>query len=308
MARMRTNVCWSQLTYYLFAFQTSKLIIFILLNGTFNFSTLNNSTANKTMIFNRFTLISVILVIFTCAACNSGPKIIPITSEDQVNIPPGNSGIFSDVGDYPSQQLDNDFHTVRVNEVLPTEKYIYLNVTEGKENFWIATLKMDANVGEEYIYKGSVRLTDFKSEEYNRTFEEVYFVSEIIPATHGMEDISKMGSQAQTQEEGKESFQAKNIAVMGSLRIAELVSNPEKYENQVVQISGQCVKLNPEIMGLNWIHLKDGSKDEYDLVLTSDEMVTVGQIVTMKGTVSLDKDFGAGYRYDIIIEGANIVN
>ena len=33
----------------------------------------------------------------------------------------------------------------------------------------------------------------------------------------------------------------------------------------------------------------------------------VGQIVTIEGIVRLDKDFGAGYRYAVIVEDAKIV-
>ncbi|MBT8220557.1 MAG: hypothetical protein KJP00_12075 [Bacteroidia bacterium] len=259
------------------------------------------------MIQNRFPLIPIILLIFAFVACQSGPKIIPPSADDRVNVPPDGSDRSGDVRDNPSQEIENDYHTVSVNEVLPTEKYVYLYVTEGKETFWIATQKMNASIGEEYIYKGSVRMTDFRSEEHDRIFEEVYFVSEIIPAAHGMEDISKSGSKDQLGKNMDRSMDVQDIAVEGSLRIADLVANPEKYENQDVQISGQCTKVNTEIMGLNWIHLKDGSKDDFDLVITSSEMVEVGKIVTMKGKVSLNRDFGAGYRYDIIIENAKIV-
>jgi hypothetical protein len=61
-------------------------------------------------------------------------------------------------------------------------------------------------------------------------------------------------------------------------------------------------------MGKNWLHLKDGSQDDYDLVVTSDMMVPEGHVVTVSGVVALDKDFGAGYRYDIIVEDGKIIN
>ena len=60
-------------------------------------------------------------------------------------------------------------------------------------------------------------------------------------------------------------------------------------------------------MGRNWIHIKDGSKDDYDLVITSDIVVPQGQLITMTGTVTLNKDFGASYKYDIIIENGVLV-
>jgi hypothetical protein len=60
-------------------------------------------------------------------------------------------------------------------------------------------------------------------------------------------------------------------------------------------------------MDRNWIHIKDGSKDDYDLVITSDVFVPEGSVVTMKAQVSLNKDFGAGYKYDLILENGILV-
>jgi hypothetical protein len=60
-------------------------------------------------------------------------------------------------------------------------------------------------------------------------------------------------------------------------------------------------------MNRNWIHLKDGSKDEYDLVITSEHAIPEGHTVTLKGTVALNKDFGAGYKYAIIVEDAHLL-
>ena len=60
-------------------------------------------------------------------------------------------------------------------------------------------------------------------------------------------------------------------------------------------------------MGRNWIHLRDGSQDDYDFVVTSSSMIPEGHVVTLSGTLNLDKDFGAGYRYDIIVENAQVI-
>jgi hypothetical protein len=58
------------------------------------------------------------------------------------------------------------------------------------------------------------------------------------------------------------------------------------------------------IMNRNWIHIQDGTGDKLDLTVTTTENIALGSVVTLKGTIALDKDFGAGYRYDIIMEGA----
>ena len=91
------------------------------------------------------------------------------------------------------------------------------------------------------------------------------------------------------------------------MKIAELVANYKEYAGKTVQISGICTKVNANIMGKNWIHIKDGSKDEYDLVITSNTFVKEGDEITMKAVVSLNKDFGAGYTYDLILEEGIII-
>jgi phosphopantetheine adenylyltransferase len=63
-------------------------------------------------------------------------------------------------------------------------------------------------------------------------------------------------------------------------------------------------------MGKNWIHLQDGSgdpmKNTHDLVVTTSETAAKDAVVVVEGVLSKDKDFGAGYRYQAIIEDAKI--
>ena len=94
---------------------------------------------------------------------------------------------------------------------------------------------------------------------------------------------------------------------MGSIKIAELIKNPKKYEGHSVEISGTCVKANPSILGRNWLHLKDGSRDDYDLVVTTNAIVPVGEEVSLRAVVALNKDFGAGYTYDLLLENGILV-
>ena len=56
-----------------------------------------------------------------------------------------------------------------------------------------------------------------------------------------------------------------------------------------------------------WIHLKDGSQDDYDFVVTSEIMVPEGHVISLKGVLSLNKDFGSGYRYDMILENGELI-
>ena len=40
--------------------------------------------------------------------------------------------------------------------------------------------------------------------------------------------------------------------------------------------------------------------------LTSTDAVKLGDVVTMKGVVRTDRDFGAGYAYKVLVEDASL--
>jgi len=259
---------------------------------------------------NRFILITAIFLI-VCTSCNKGPKVIQ-SSNDTKNSE-GNKGIFYKE---PSIQLNtnpavnSDLHTVAILEVLNTTKYVYLKVKENGEEFWIATRKQNVNIGETYFYKGGLLKTNFESKEHDKVFEKIYLVTSLVQSNHGNTKSSSnldIQKPKQTKNEKSTTNQETKTDRSGSIQIAELVENYKKYEGKTVQVSGKCVKINPNIMGINWIHIKDGSKDDYDLVITSNTFVPEGSMITMKATVTLNKDFGAGYKYDLILENGIIV-
>lgn len=197
-------------------------------------------------------------------------------------------------------------HIVTVNEVLPTEKYVYMNVIEGEDHFWVAAIKQKVNVGDSFMFKGGILKKNFESKEYNRVFEVVYLVTNLVPITSFSEKNST-NQELKDIELKPSSKQTTIIEHEGSIKISELVSNPKKYQGQNIQLTGKVVKINPNIMKRNWIHLQDGSYDEYDLVITSNTFVPEGSIITIKGDVILNIDFGAGYSYEILLENGALV-
>jgi hypothetical protein len=93
--------------------------------------------------------------------------------------------------------------------------------------------------------------------------------------------------------------------------VGELFARAADLNGQKVTVQGQVVKISRNIMGRNWIHIQDGSGDPvtntHDLVVTSSAVVEKGTVVSLEGVLAADKDFGAGYRYDAIIEDAVLV-
>ena len=93
--------------------------------------------------------------------------------------------------------------------------------------------------------------------------------------------------------------------------VAEIWAQRKELGGREVVIRAKVVKFNPEIMGKNWIHLRDGSgsaeKGDNDLTVTTDAVVAKGDIVSVRGKVTVDRDFTAGYAYPVIIEEAKVI-
>jgi hypothetical protein len=92
--------------------------------------------------------------------------------------------------------------------------------------------------------------------------------------------------------------------------VAECFDNAKELNNKKVQVRGKVMKVSKRIMGKNWVHLQDGTgnpmKNTHDLVVTTMAEPAVDAIVIIEGTLHANKDFGAGYKYDVIIEDAEV--
>jgi hypothetical protein len=93
------------------------------------------------------------------------------------------------------------------------------------------------------------------------------------------------------------------------IAISKLLGDKKAYEGKLIKVKGQVTKYNAGIMGKNWVHIQDGTdyNESFDLTITTDITVAVGEIVTFEGKIALDKDFGYGYVYDVIMEDGKSV-
>lgn len=208
-------------------------------------------------------------------------------------------------------------HEVKVAEVIQTSNYTYLKVSDNGAENWIAVTRQEAAAGEVYYYDQALEMKNFNSKELNRTFETIYFVQGISkqPIAAGAAPASGMGmgGDMAAKHTGKIALEKKVETVIapvdGSISIAQLYADKAKYRGKVIKIKGQVVKINEEVMGKNWIHIQDGSGDSgnFDLAVTTLDGMKMDDVVTFEGTITLDKDFGAGYFYELIMEDAKLV-
>jgi hypothetical protein len=201
-------------------------------------------------------------------------------------------------------QTGTDVHKVKVEEALAASNYTYLLVSENNTKYWIAVPSMQVEIGEELYFSKSMEMKNFRSEILDRTFESVLFVEGISRDPHGMTaqmqhpDIHKSAKEDAKVETLKDGY-----------TIEQIYAAKETLAGKVVKLRGKVTKFNSGIMDRNWIHIQDGtgSKDDYDLLATSNDMVDVGQTVVIEGTIAVNRDFGAGYIYPVLIENAKVV-
>lgn len=202
----------------------------------------------------------------------------------------------------------SSIHQALVKEVIQGGTYTFLLVYENNKEYWIAANKTETVVNETIYYKNILKMVDFKSKELDRVFEEIYFVQNIGDTPQLLNSTAK-DSQHQHENIKEEITEVIKVdPAPDGITIGELFKNRKNYTNKKVIIRGQVVKVNKNIMDRNWVHLKDGTSDngKSDLTFTTLAEVTVGDVITFEGTVAIDKEYGAGYVYPLIVEEAII--
>jgi hypothetical protein len=206
------------------------------------------------------------------------------------------------ISDYSNQGI--------VKQVLQTSSYTYCLVKEGNVENWIAVNKINVSEGQTLYFNQGTEMFDFHSKELDHDFASVFFVQDVslTPKAVNTNIVNPMqGTTPQKPDITKQEVKVESVE--GGITIAELFANKAKYSGKSVKVSGKVTKVNLEIMNTNWFHLQDGTDFEgnFDLTVTSSEIVNQGATVTFEGVITTDKDFGAGYFYPIIMENAKII-
>jgi YHS domain-containing protein len=199
----------------------------------------------------------------------------------------------------------NSHHGVAL-EKINTTQYTYLKINENGVENWLAFPLANVKIGETYYYANEMLMTNFESKELKRTFEKVYFVPNVTAASamnsngNAMPAAPHKGTTVNTAEK----INNKIAPAKNGLSVANVFEKKESLAGKKVMVKGKVVKFSAEIMGRNWIHIQDGTtyNGSFDLTFTSMETVKVGDILTLEGIVVLNKDFGSGYKYDVLVE------
>jgi hypothetical protein len=222
--------------------------------------------------------------------------------------------------------LSGNIHEVVVKEVLQTNQFIYVRAIENQEEVWLALPGMNVIAGQTYYYRDGFRLTDFESKDLKRKFPVIYYIETLSTSpdllsadtlTAGVQALSHHNANVDTAEApaytAKVSIEKVDVELPAELpgtKIADLYADARKYEGKTVKVYGKITKYNPKILGNNWIHIQDGSEfnGKFDLTATTSAEFSVGTTVWLEGTISLNRDFGYGYKYDILLENARLLD
>jgi len=195
-----------------------------------------------------------------------------------------------------------------VKEVIHTSAYTYLRVEKNHKEEWIAINKQEVEKGAIIYYKDGLEMNNFTSPELKRTFEKVYFVQDISDSPIQ----NKMPAGVTGTEPKKPVLSKLNVKIdqpEGGISISDLYAKRNDYAGKTVNVKGQVTKVNFAIMNRNWIHIQDGTSEgeNFDLTVTTNHEPKVGDVVTYTGTLVLNKDFGSGYSYELLLENASLI-
>jgi len=216
----------------------------------------------------------------------------------------------------------------KVAETMDASGYTYVRLDDGSgQEIWAAVPKADLKVGEEISLQGGSVMENFNSKTLNKTFEKIIFATGVSRGDD--KEVAAPGGEAAgnfdaaVKKEGAETSggSAGNVVPFADLKVekaagkdghavGEIFEKATSLDKQNVAVKGQVVKVSKNIMGKNWLHIQDGTgdpnKNTHDLVVTTSEIAEKGDIVTVEGPAVANKDFGSGYKYDIMVEDAKV--
>ena len=212
---------------------------------------------------------------------------------------------------------DDGSLTGKVVETMNSGGYTYFSIEKDGKEIWVAVPKTELKVGQEVSFRSGNVMRNFPSKSLGRTFDTIIFTSglvggeekkaeesasEVMPSdsTHGVTVPDKMAEKIKVEKaEGPNAY-----------TVAEIHAKRGELDTKSIVLKGKVVKIGMAIMGKNWIHIQDGSGSASDgtndIIVTSQDVPEVGAVITAKGTVYKDKDFGMGYFFGVIIEEGTI--
>lgn len=222
----------------------------------------------------------------------------------------------------PAAAVSADAITGPVLETMDAGGYTYMKLQTATGETWVATPQTPVKVGQTVTVDPQMTNENFESSSLKRTFDRIVFATmaggnasapTMPPA--GMGGMGGMMGGGTPADHMKPKVDVGDVNVpkaegANAYTVSDIWTSRTTLGGKDVAVRGKVVKFLGGIMGTNFVHVRDGSgsdaKGDNDLTITTNEQLAVGDVVTITGKVSVDKDLGAGYKYPVIVENATV--
>ncbi|OGA25345.1 MAG: nucleotide-binding protein [Betaproteobacteria bacterium RIFCSPLOWO2_02_FULL_67_19] len=188
----------------------------------------------------------------------------------------------------------------QVLEVKDVDDYSYLRLKTQDGEIWAAVNRAPVRKGAEVTIENAMVMNNFRSKSLNRTFDRIVFGSlggagsaaapAVVPEAGDARIAKAQGPDART--------------------VAEIIGRKAELKDKAVAVRGKVVKFTANVMGKNWVHLRDGSGSAQDrtndILVTTKDPAQLGNVVVARGVVRTDVDLGSGYAYQVLIDDAKL--
>lgn len=197
-----------------------------------------------------------------------------------------------------------------VLEVKDVDQYTYLRLRTKDGEVWAAVPTAPVKVGADVTIAGPQAMNGFRSKSLNRTFDRIVFGT-----------LAGRGEQAAASDHAAMHAPAGKAPAVPPVKVekakgpnaqtvAGIVTGATSLKDKPVTVRGQVVKFTADVMGKNWLHLRDGTGSgadgSNDVLVVTGNTANVGDVVLVSGMVRTDRNLGSGYSYKVLIEEAKV--
>lgn len=181
---------------------------------------------------------------------------------------------------------------------------LYLQVETSNGTFWVGVPRCGVSVGDEVTVDRAMPIAHYDVPMLDRSFETIYF------GLLSSNACARVPQQPLTPKPVPTTIPVIQTRHPAARRIVEIVERAEQLAGQTVRVQGMVVKASPDILARHWLHLKDGSgsaeQGTDDLLVTSTQLVAVGSVVEVTGTVAVNERVGATAPFPLLVEASAV--
>lgn len=236
-------------------------------------------------------------------------------------VEPGHEGHDHAKGEHQEKvQKPQGIYYGKILEIKDAMGYKYLKINEEGKELWVAIANAPVAVGDKIGYDKRTIMHNFESKTLGKTFKEIIFASDVylpqkVQQPKSMKKMLELhnknphnntgtGISPTTDEKPAQAFVKKDMYTVEEVHMWR-----NYLKDQIISLEGTISKVSRNIMKRDWIHVGDGTGDKKnltdDLVFTATSTkVKAGGKVLAKGKVIVNKDFGYGYFYKVLIQDA----